>query len=514
MCSRNFIAVVIHLLSCLNIYMEMKVSSYWMTWGFFWVSVAGPASGLPPSLRDTISDIDLTAQRMSSSEFYEMRAAMEDQFDLANMAIDPIELAGLFEGDVLPDVGTPYNATEGGAQEKNTVVETSRLWPDGVVPYKFSAEFLFLPLERYLIRKTMSSIADRSCVQFVERTSHHDDYVKIIYDTNKCYSHIGRQGGVQVLSLGFFCTRWWNLGTVYHELLHTVGFYHEHNRPDRDQYVSIKWDNISKGNKKNFIKRDYGIADLIDVPYDIGSVMHYQPYAFAKWRYITPTVVSHQHGTSFKRPSHPSKKDYVRLNRLYRCYWEGRHSYSSIGDTGPPPKWYFVRGVQPPHFTSHTSYHFFERSPNHVDMSLNIEPRVRHRVPTTNNQSFDISSLKTSNNFSSTLSHYISPAVRFTPPRLQQTLQLLPPLNLHLLPPPPPPPAPLPTQHNSFMTISSIIDQVPFTEYSLEFEEKLANIRSLFDDDDDDNDDNDDDDEAETTTQAIFDDVFINNFSH
>jgi len=37
-------------------------------------------------------------------------------------------------------------------------------------------------------------------------------------------------------------------GAVMHEVLHTLGFFHEHNRPDRDNFVTIHFDNIMPSN--------------------------------------------------------------------------------------------------------------------------------------------------------------------------------------------------------------------------------------------------------------------------
>ena len=34
----------------------------------------------------------------------------------------------------------------------------------------------------------------------------------------------------------------------HHIMFHVLGRYHEHQRPDRDQYIKVEWNNILKGN--------------------------------------------------------------------------------------------------------------------------------------------------------------------------------------------------------------------------------------------------------------------------
>lgn len=41
-----------------------------------------------------------------------------------------------------------------------------------------------------------------------------------------------------------------SLGSLLHELGHTIGFFHEHTRPDRDDYVEVIRDNIMTGKYK------------------------------------------------------------------------------------------------------------------------------------------------------------------------------------------------------------------------------------------------------------------------
>lgn len=69
---------------------------------------------------------------------------------------------------------------------------------------------------------------------------------KLIY-ASSCASAVGYHnvGPLDLYLGGRSCqTR----GTIQHEFLHSLGFWHEHTRPDRDNHVTIVWRNISPGN--------------------------------------------------------------------------------------------------------------------------------------------------------------------------------------------------------------------------------------------------------------------------
>lgn len=50
---------------------------------------------------------------------------------------------------------------------------------------------------------------------------------------------------------------------------------------NRDDYVTIKWENIEAGKEQNFFKFGTDVITDFDVDYDLLSIMHYGAYDFS-----------------------------------------------------------------------------------------------------------------------------------------------------------------------------------------------------------------------------------------
>lgn len=89
-----------------------------------------------------------------------------------------------------------------------------------------------------------STLTD-GCIQFKQRNGE-EDYVFFTSNDSGCHSYVGRMGGPQNINYESpgCLTRY---GTVQHEMLHALGFYHEQSETDRDDYVTINWENIQSG---------------------------------------------------------------------------------------------------------------------------------------------------------------------------------------------------------------------------------------------------------------------------
>nr|XP_026488077.1 uncharacterized protein LOC113394851 [Vanessa tameamea] len=115
--------------------------------------------------------------------------------------------------------------------------------------------------------------------------------------------------GVQMVVFGYDCL---SQGEIAHEVMHILGFSHEHTRPDRDNHVTIIYENIKPGYKKFFEVREGD--PLSNLPYDYASVLHYPPRAFSKNGQVTVYTNS---GTKFGQRDAFSEQDVEKIGMIY-----------------------------------------------------------------------------------------------------------------------------------------------------------------------------------------------------
>ncbi|XP_058468904.1 low choriolytic enzyme-like [Solea solea] len=191
----------------------------------------------------------------------------------------------------------------------------SCLWPksaNGYVEIPFILSEKYDYSEKTQIIAAMRGFQSKTCVRFMPRATQRA-YLSI-EPRYGCSSLLGYTGDKQVLSLQRYgCI---NNGIIQHEMLHALGFYHEHTRSDRDQYIRINWENINKYFVYNFRKMD---TDNLNTPYDYSSVMHYGRTAFGMQRKETLTPTYDPSATIGQREG-LSKIDIYRINKLYRCW--------------------------------------------------------------------------------------------------------------------------------------------------------------------------------------------------
>ena len=151
-----------------------------------------------------------------------------------------------------------------------TSSSSSYRWPNGVVPYYMTISMP--PAYRATAFQAMSTISACSAVTFVPAypLQDFDDYIAFQYSSSGNNSYVGRQGGGQPINIHTN-----HKGIFMHEIMHALGFFHEHSRSDRNSYISIEWSNIRDEMEYSFYQYTSGV-DIGE--FDFESIMLYSSY--------------------------------------------------------------------------------------------------------------------------------------------------------------------------------------------------------------------------------------------
>ena len=193
----------------------------------------------------------------------------------------------------------------------------SHLWPDGLYTYVFDHRMHSEP--KSLLLKAFKEIGDRvPCVKFVPADKNSEQYIiHTSHNIAQCSSDtLGFMPGIQAMvNIGEYC----NYGLAMHEVFHVLGAIHTQNRPDRDNFVEINWDNINKAAAHSFYRK-VGDVSPSDGEYDYKSAMHYPAYAF-NLKEGVPSLRALNSTVKLKDYGHYvlDEQDYESLKRWYGC---------------------------------------------------------------------------------------------------------------------------------------------------------------------------------------------------
>lgn len=171
-----------------------------------------------------------------------------------------------------------YEDTAGEGDYRNiTNRRTINSWPEGRIHYSIEASFNKEEME-YLMN-AMQEWSDKTTVSFIPVNSADHEY----NEGEERVLRIDRTAGESHATAGYAAEPALMISTsdrMYQRYIvqlfgHVIGLLNEHQRPDRDEYIKINWENIANEALSHYAKMDNSLLTEEDFAYDTMSVMHY-----------------------------------------------------------------------------------------------------------------------------------------------------------------------------------------------------------------------------------------------
>lgn len=234
--------------------------------------------------------------------------------------------------------------------DKSKMVSTRNL---GVYPtpynlwamVRFTYDSNLTSKQKAYIKAALLDLQSKTNVRFYNSTgqSQHDavynidyPYVNFIYkngDTSS--SKIGRVGGRQDIELADFAfdyAVWGDYSVIEHEICHALGMMHEQQRPDRDDYVVINWNNLTSKGRSNFSKVTTNY--MYRGSYDFNSLMGYSSKT-SSTSMVNDTSVpmyTKKDGSLISQGYTVSNQDRMWINYLYLPYVARSDTYRELDE--------------------------------------------------------------------------------------------------------------------------------------------------------------------------------------